>query len=226
MASPPSDTERNPRFLSAYYGAGARVYDQLVRSSAYTSGGKGTHFLGTGGVQEGGFGQRWTMRIPLIDLEGSLKRDLLVRQELQQQNETFIIRVPQNPDISDLVTAGATLTTVSTARVGDSTITVRTPSTETLTVYPRWFFRFFRADHPKIYNFSVDQPVEVGPIPNHQTIRIYPDLVEDVRIGTTIDMWPFMRCLWNRIFDVDELVLERRNEHQITIDVTEASLDG
>ena len=147
MASPPNDITRNPRFLSAWYGAGCRVYDQRTRWDTTAGGGKDIHYVSPS--------QRWLLDLHLIDRDGSLKRDMLVHQETRQMNESFLVWVPQDSDISMNVPTNNTLVTVGKASKGATQLALRaTRAAFPVPVYPRWFFRpgddFF--SHRKTYN--------------------------------------------------------------------------
>ena len=217
----PADTFRNPRFLGAGYAArGARVFDQRTRSLDFVGSGKAVPYKGDG--------QRWIMQIPLVDYDGTMKRNLRSHQEIFKQNRRFFMPVPQNPWVSfNVPIVGSGVRIVNDASKGDNELKIGPVHAGTIPIHPRWFFRLAATGDPtgdnlKVYHFAIDTSVSIGPASTDQrTVQIYPALIKDIPANSRLSMWPSMSVLWARLLSRGQLTLERRDVHQITVEVTE-----
>ena len=218
MAAPDVDptitTPRNPEFLGAHYHAGGRVYDILVRRQAFT--------LNNQVAPYRGYVQRWGLRLPLIDIKGQLRTRLLSHQERNQQQEVFTVPVPQHPNVSHLVPPTTTLTVLNKVQPLRNILRVKVP--DGVEVPIRWFFTI--GDDPKVYTVghpdsllttSFKANTDQGDFP----LTVYPVLRRTVPANATINLWPSMRVLYNRILAINEATMDRQPATVYTVNFTE-----
>lgn len=201
---------RNPSFLGArYLGPECEVYDERDTKQQFT--------LSERAVPFGGWTQRWSMIIPLVNERGQLSPRLLNHQEVNQLDTAFWVPVPQDGDVSNQI-GPSPVTLIQAASALTNVLAVDIPIDTTIN--PHWFFSF--PNHNKVYTANFLSPYESSTNRATNPFVIYPDLRKDVPNGTALNMWPSMRCYYNSFFSMNEATLEKRETEILTINVTEA----
>lgn len=208
---PTITTLRNPTFLGAHYAAGGRVLDERTRRLSFT--------LSNDPVPYRGYVQRWSMRIPLIDIDGQLQERLLVHQEQNQTRQIFRVRVPQDPDVSDDAESGTITVNREVPALQDQ---LQVTLTAPLVVWPRWFFSVPGDD--KVYMAASYGPFRgrTPAVVSTAAFFVYPQLRKTIPAGTQLNLWPYMRVTYKEILSEREAVIDRRPVKVIVVNFSEA----